>query len=376
MTADSLAGSILGQALGDALGFVVEAQPPEVARIYVEGWLRSGRAGEWSHPQFPFGQYSDDTQLARELLRSFRDAGRWDPARFAANLAEIFHHGRDVGAGQGTRSAALRLQAGVPWDQAGTPAPYAGNGAAMRAAQLGLLIPDRGAMCRVALEQARITHLDPRCGAGAAVVARAGALALVRGPINPAAFLEDLAGCAEADDRTMADAVRGLTGWVSLAPADAARRLHHSGLDPAFRGRWQGISAFVIPSVLWSLYAFLRSPDDYWETVCTAIGVGGDTDTMAAIAGGISGARLGLEVLPPNLVQRLNDRGDWGSDALVELAHSCAGIIGPSGTAPGRSGSDPEDLGGSSGSQLRIPGSPGTTAGPSGSTPGPSGVTS
>ena len=74
VTGDRLAGSILGQALGDALGFVVEAQSPEVARVYVEGWLRTGRAGEWPHPQFPFGQYSDDTQLARELLWSYQDS--------------------------------------------------------------------------------------------------------------------------------------------------------------------------------------------------------------------------------------------------------------------------------------------------------------
>ena len=56
--------------------------------------------------------------------------------------------------------------------------------------------------------------------------------------------------------------------------------------------------------MLWSLYAFLRSPDDYWETICTAIGVGGDTDTMAAIAGAISGARLGVAALPADLIWR------------------------------------------------------------------------
>ena len=150
VTADRLAGSILGQALGDALGFVVEAQPPEVARVYVEGWLRAGRAGEWPHPQFPFGQYSDDTQLARELLRSFRDAGGWQPSVFAGRLAELFRERRDVGAGRGTRSAALRLLMGVPWNESGTPAPYAGNGAAMRAGPLGLLLPDQEAMCRAA----------------------------------------------------------------------------------------------------------------------------------------------------------------------------------------------------------------------------------
>ncbi len=84
----------------------------------------------------------------------------------------------------------------------------------------------------------------------------------------------------------------------------------------------------MTPSLLWSLYAFLRSPDDYWETICTAIGVGGDTDTMAAIAGAISGARLGVEALPTELLGRLNDRGEWGADALVELANSCAAIVG------------------------------------------------
>lgn len=327
MTAGSLVGSILGQALGDALGFVVEAQPPEVAQVYAEGWLRAGRAGEWSHPQFPFGQYSDDTQLARELMRSFRESGGWEPAAFAARLAELFRDRRDVGAGQGTRSAALRLLMGVSWRVAGTPAPYAGNGAAMRAGPLGLLIPEGPTMCLAAREQARITHLDPRCAAGAAAVARAVAIAAAAGPIDSAAFLEDLAACAEADDPSVAGAIRDLSAWVGLNPADAARYVHESGLDPAHMDRWRGISAFVTPSVLWSLYAFLRSPDDYWETICTAIGVGGDTDTMAAIAGAISGARLGADALPQDLVGRLNDRGEWTADALTELARSCATIV-------------------------------------------------
>jgi len=79
----------------------------------------------------------------------------------------------------------------------------------------------------------------------------------------------------------------------------------------------------VTPSVLWSLYSFLRSPDDYWETICTAIAVGGDTDTMAAIAGAISGARLGVGAFPAPLVVRLTDRGDWGPRRLADLAYDC-----------------------------------------------------
>ena len=329
MTADGLVGAILGQALGDALGFVVEARSPEVAKIYVAGWLRSGRAGEWPHPQFPFGQYSDDTQLARELLRSFQDSCGWDASVFAARLAALFHERRDVGAGSGTRSAALRLLMGVPWRESGTPAPYAGNGAAMRAAPLGLLLPKTQAMCLAAREQSRITHLDPRCAAGAVAVARAVAIAGAGQAIDRAAFLEEVAGCAGDEEGSVAGAIRDLSRWVCLAPEKAARHVHDAGLDPAHMDRWQGISGFVTPSVLWSLYAFLRSPDDYWETICTAVGVGGDTDTTAAIAGAISGAHLGVGALPADLVARLNDRGEWGAAALGELAISCAALVEP-----------------------------------------------
>jgi ADP-ribosylglycohydrolase len=324
---EQLTGSILGQALGDALGFVVEAEPPEAAQLYVDDWLRAGRAGQRSHPQYPFGQYTDDTQLARELLRSFEQARGWDPAVFAERIAELFRERREVGAGRGTRTAALRLLQGVPWQESGTPAPYAGNGAAMRAGPLGLLLPGPSAMCRAAEEQARITHLDPRCAAGSLVIARAVALAAHRGSLQPRDFIEDLAATAGIADSSVAAVVEGLADWAGLPPIEAARHVHACGLDPAHSHTWQGISAFVTPSVLWSVYSFLRSPDDYWETICTAIAVGGDTDTMAAMAGAISGARLGVDALPSGLLARVNDRGQWGAQALSELGGACAAIV-------------------------------------------------
>jgi ADP-ribosylglycohydrolase len=146
--------------------------------------------------------------------------------------------------------------------------------------------------------------------------------------------VDDIAASADQEDSSVGTAIRGLARWASLEPAAAARHLHESGLDPE-HPQWQGISAFVTPSVCWSLYAYLRSPDDYWETICTAIAVGGDTDTMAAIAGAISGARLGLEALPQPLLARLTDRGTWGAEALIRLARSCAGIASGAGDLRG-----------------------------------------
>lgn len=321
MSSDRLAACLLGQALGDALGFIVEAESPQIAGDFVERWLRTGRASERAPHGFRFGQYSDDTQLARELVRSFLEARHWSPPGFAARIAALFREGKAVGAGEGTSGAARRLIDGVPWEESGTPAPYAGNGSAMRAAPLGILISDREAMCRAAREQSLITHRDQRCSAGAIIVARAVALAAGAGTIGRAEFLADLAACAAVEHGSVATAVLQSQEWMSLEPLAAARYVHECGLDPAHRERWQGISAFVIPSVLWSVYSFLRSPDDYWETICTAIAVGGDTDSMAAMAGAISGARVGPDALPAELVARVHDRGEWGAADLATLAH-------------------------------------------------------
>ena len=323
--ATALTGCLLGQALGDALGFVVEARPFDTARHYVDACLRAGRAGELAHPEYPFGQYTDDTQLARELLLAFVEARGWRAETFARRVSDLFAAGADVGAGTGTRAAASRLRAGTPWGLAGTPAPYAGNGSAMRAAPLGILFLDQpAAMVEAAVEHSLVTHLDPRCAAGAVAVAAAAALAVSRGSLNRADFLAGVADTAAVHDATVAAAVRGLDAWVHLPPAEAVRWLHAAGLDPAYPEEWQGISAFVTPSVVWSLYAFLRDPDDYWTAVCTAIGAGGDTDTMAAIAGAIAGARLGPAALPGPLVERLNDRGAWRAPELAGLAGRAA----------------------------------------------------
>ncbi|MFQ5954267.1 MAG: ADP-ribosylglycohydrolase family protein [Kiloniellales bacterium] len=344
-SADRFVGCLIGQCLGDALGFVVEGYPPEVCRHYVDTVLRAGKAGEHARAPFLFGQYSDDSQLAREMLSSFVACGRFEPADYAARIAAIFAEDRIVGRGRATEAAARRLAAGVPWQEAGTPPPQAGNGSAMRAGAAGLIAagadPDR--LIRVAHDQGRITHADRRCSAGAVCVAGAVWQALNGGParlpksygpspegygpqgggqVDRPGWLDWLAARSQPFDRTFAGGVRALAGWLELPPEAAEVEIARVGIEPGFSDRWLGISPFVTTSVLWSLYAFFRSPDDYWETICTAIAVGGDVDTTAAMAGAISGAHNGRATVPPALAARLTDQGTWGHDALVELALS------------------------------------------------------
>ncbi len=321
---ERFSGCLVGQCVGDALGFVVEGCSPAVCQRYVSETLDAEYAGERDHAALALGQYSDDSQLARELMQSYAAMGRFDPEDYAGRIADIFSEGRIVGRGRSTEEAAERLMRGVPWDEAGTPPPSAGNGSAMRAAPIGLLFfDDPEGMVRAADDQGRITHRDPRCSAGAVSIAGAVALALPGGRIDPPRFLARLAGWAGQIDESVADGIERLAGWVNLPAHEAAPLISSVGSALDHGDGQRGISPFVTSSVLWSLYSFLRSPKDYWGTIRTAIAVGGDVDTTAAMAGAVSGAYLGLQAIPCHLARRLTDRGTWGYTELVELAHEC-----------------------------------------------------
>ena len=317
-------GCLVGQALGDALGFVVEGQPHTFCRRYVEELLGGGRIGDLGGGPFPLGQYSDDTQLARELLLSYAERGRFDPEDYARHIAAIFSEGRIVGRGKATEEAAKRLARGVPWNEAGTPPPSAGNGSAMRAGPIGLLFYDQpDGLVRAAHEQGFITHRDTRCSAGAIAIAGAVALALSESSVERLDFLGRLSELTVRMKAPFADDLMRLSGWVTLPPEQAVSRISGVGLERKLDEGWDEIAPFVVPSVLWSLYSFLRSPDDYWQTICTAIAVGGDVDTTAAMAGAISGAHLGLTAIPRKLAGRLTDQGSWGFSDLTDLADKC-----------------------------------------------------
>ena len=327
---DQFSGCLVGQCLGDALGFVVEGFSPEACKRYVEDYLIAGQSVEFGHFPFPFGQYSDDSQLARELMQSYVACKSFDPSDYAERIKLIFAEKRIVGFGYATKEAAERLSQGVSWEVSGTPSPSAGNGSAMRAGPVGLFFSNNTQkLIQAAHDQGRITHSDPRCSAGSVAISGAVALVLQEKKITPDIFLSRLAGWAGTFEPGFAAELKKLTELISLIPEEAVTFISKAGLDADYidEGGWKGISPFVVSSVLWSLYAFLRSPDNYLETICTAISAGGDVDTTAAMAGAISGAYLGISAIPADLSNSLTDRGTWRYDELVQLAHQCYEII-------------------------------------------------
>lgn len=331
---DKFQGCLIGCAVGDAVGAPAETWGLRECQTYVENKVapmsfdrvaRVSREGE----RIPFGQYTDDTQLTRELISSILACGELDPEHYAATLVDLFTNRNPVGTGRATRAAVARLFQGVPWDEAGTPPPSAGNGSAMRAAPIGLLHWDTKPrdvedLVEDAEVQGIITHANPVCTAGSVVIACAVQQALSSAPPNTLRWWEDLTvGVSYVehdalDDVPMAELI--LTLWEKREDKPEDVRTWLMEITPDFGIKWRGISSWVVASVLWSLYSFLRTPDDFWATIQTAVWPGGDVDSTAAMAGAISGAYNGLQAIPESVAKMVHDNGSWGYEELCGLA--------------------------------------------------------
>jgi ADP-ribosylglycohydrolase/alpha-beta hydrolase superfamily lysophospholipase len=325
--ADRRAGSLVVQGLGDALGFLVEGEHPALCSWFVQETFSREDPPTRTRGPFVFGQYSDDTQLARELARSLVGCASWSPEDMAARVAAIFREDRIVGRGRATENAAHRLIAGIPWDQAGEPPPRAGNGGAMRAGPVGLAERSPALRLRIAEEQARITHQDPRARAAAILVAEAVAGALDDEDLTDPARQERLASAVAPLDPVLAAALRRLPRWLAMEEAKAMEEIAGVGLEDPSQlagSRWHGISPMATCSALAALVAYARAPLDPERVLSAAIAAGGDVDTVAAMAGAMAGARVGLERLSPRLRRwalRLNDQGSDGVGELAALGH-------------------------------------------------------
>jgi len=317
-------GTVLDQCLGDALGFPVEGKGTDSCSNYIKNKVELWFKGAIPSQQEWLGQYTDDSQLARELLISLVECNGFIPEDYAYKIAILFGEDKIVGRGLATNTAAYRLIAGTDWTESGVAPPSAGNGAAMRAAPIGLFYCDSiDLLIKHAHEQGFITHHDPRCSAGSVAIAGAVALALQAESINVSNFTNSLSAWVQHYHEEFADNIKFLEQWILLDPLQALEKIKDLGKTDSHANFWPGISPFVIPSVIWSLYCFLKYPDSYYDAITTSIAVGGDVDTTAAMTGAISGAYLGVDALPLNLTKLLNDQGEWNCDDLIKLGRKC-----------------------------------------------------
>lgn len=279
---EAIVGCLLGGAVGDAIGLPFEGLTRErVARRIGGGPLGHGLA-------FRRGMISDDTEhacMTGQALLAAPDR----PEAFARSLAWRLRGwllGLPASVGWGTLRAIVRLWLGWPVDRSGVRS--AGNGPAMRAAILGVCLgddPER--LGAFVVRSTRLTHSDPRALAGALAVARAAAAAC-RSQGSPAEVLAEVR--ARCDDGELAAALTKCGELLARgAPAESLA---------CSLGQVDGVSGYIHHTVPVALYCWACAPRDVGAAVELAVRLGGDTDTVAAIAGGLAGAAGGPQAVP------------------------------------------------------------------------------
>ncbi len=308
--ADRFLGSCLGLLVGDALGAPVEGWPWQRIRGRY-GWLE-----EMVRGRLPAGSYTDDGQMAVGLLESLVEAGRFDPALCAARWLANYDPGR--GYGGRLEGIMVRLRAGEDWSSVGTDS--FGNGSAMRVGPLGAwYFQDRKELVQSARESAFITHRHPQALAGAIIQGLAVGSALGGGlegeALQPGPFVGPLIEAArEADPQS----ARQLEPLKSIRPGD--REELRKTLTSAY-----ACDVRAVESVAPALGAVLGT-GSFREAVALAVNLGGDTDTLGAMAGAVAGAFYGLSEIPAEWLEAL-ENGPGGRDYVIALGLKGAALI-------------------------------------------------
>ncbi len=325
--AERFLGSCLGLLVGDALGAPVEGWAwPRINQEY--GWLDGMVRG-----RLPAGSYTDDGQMAIGLLESLVKTTRSDSARSGstrssstrfdpAGCAARWLANYDPGRGYGGRLDGImdRLRSGESWDSVGTDS--FGNGAAMRIGPLGAWYHgDRKELVGAARESAFITHRHPQAMAGAIIQGLAVGQALAQGlagePLAPERFLEPLIHAAKETDP---ESARRLESLVGIRPGE--REELRKTLTTLY-----ACDVRAIESVGPALGAVLGTRS-FKEAVILAVNLGGDTDTLGAMAGAVAGAYYGLSAIPEEWLEDLENGPGNGRDYMIELSLKGVEIMG------------------------------------------------
>ncbi|MBB6600288.1 ADP-ribosylglycohydrolase family protein [Luteimonas sp. MC1825] len=295
---DRIAGSLVGLLVGDALGVPYEFHPPQalppVELIEFDPPVGFRRA----HARIAPGSWSDDGAQALVLAYSLFECGGLDLDHFAEGLLRWRDEGYcavdgdvfDIGIQ--TSRALDRLGAGVPPESAGPAGERDnGNGSLMRVLPIALWHtgPD-DELCRLAMRQSLPTHGHARSQIACALYCL-----WVR---------RTLADLDDAWDEAVAT-LRGLAALLAMPPPEV-----ELVLDPVHGTRCNG-TGYVVDS-LWSARAAVIGTDDFESCVRRAVAFGNDTDTTAAIAGGVAGARYGFAGIPRRWWRGLRGRDDLG----------------------------------------------------------------
>ena len=301
-------GALAGLALGDALGMPTQAMSPEQIRSTygrITGLVDADASQPYA-PGMPAGSVTDDTEqalLVASLLvrgrgassgRVALDAGEFAHALLAWEDSMIERGSLDL-LGPSTKAALERVRAGE--DPLSVGGAGTTNGAAMRVTPIGIAMStaDPEAFADAVWSSCQVTHATRQGFQSAALVAAAVSLG-IDSARSPSPDLRSLLWKA----LTFVDALPARGAWTPDPDVVAAtRRAMQLVANPASSSleclvEQVGTSVASAQAIPMSFALLARDPSP--QALLDAANIGGDTDTIGAIAGAILGAALGFEV--------------------------------------------------------------------------------
>ncbi|WP_134767187.1 ADP-ribosylglycohydrolase family protein [Nocardioides sp. 1609] len=315
---DRAAGVLLATAAGDALGVPYEFARPPAADELAE--MTGGGLGG-----FAPGEWSDDTAMAvaiAEVAATGADLTRDDaldevalgflrwyddgPADIGVQTSAVLGATRRSLARDGGRPAAVMTLEAATY--AVEHAHSAGNGALMRTAPVALAhLDDRARLARAARLVARLTHADPLAGDACVLWSEAIRVAVVDGRTDVPAGL-DLVPTERREQ------------WATW--------LEDAGTGPADRFNPNGFTVTALQAAVAAIAATADTEDrQLQDALHAAVRIGNDTDTVAAIAGGLLGARWGAGAVPQEWRRAVHGWPGRDGDDLVALAARAVSVV-------------------------------------------------
>ena len=294
-------GALAGLALGDALGMPTQAMSPQQIQT-VYGHVTGLVDGDKTQPYAPgmaAGSVTDDTEqallIASLLLKGHGSGLNLDASEFSHALLawedSMIERGSLDLLGPSTKAALERVRAGEDPLRVGGEGTT--NGAAMRVTPIGIAAStsDRQLFADAVWSSCQVTHATRQGFQSAALVAAAVSLGIDAG----AADVTDLLWKAVAFARSLPE--RG--AWSPDPDVVAAtRRALKLAAQPSSSLEWLaeqiGTSVASAQAIPMAFALLARDPSP--RALLQAANLGGDTDTIGAIAGAILGASLGVEV--------------------------------------------------------------------------------
>jgi ADP-ribosylglycohydrolase len=312
MSENKVLDGLMGFCVGDALGVPVEGLPREALK---EIPVKSMHGGGSYHK--PPGTWSDDSSLTFCLAESLCDGYnlRDIADKFIAWLDDGYctPFGQAFGMGSATYNAINNLKKGIdPTEAGGRDEESNGNGSLMRLIPMAFYLKDKLFEERIKRvhEVSSITHGHPRALIACDIYIEL-AINLLKGENKITAY--------EKMKQTMQEYFakspykKELQHFVSIFEIDVAQ----------IREEVIKTSGYVLDTLEAGLWCLLNS-NSYSEAVLLAVNLGGDTDTTAAVTGGLAGILYGYEDIPQEWVEQIVKK-----DYIIELAHRLNNAINP-----------------------------------------------